>query len=74
MMYRGPTFDIDQMHSTMRHLFLDVLSRSGGAVGDIAGCVIVITVATSTCHNCGNNGALPTELQGQEGEQHQQIY
>ena len=36
MMYRDPTFDIDQMQTTMRHLCLDDLSRSSGA-GKVAG-------------------------------------
>ena len=37
MMYRDPTFDIDQMQSTIGHLSLDGLSRRSGASGKIAG-------------------------------------
>ena len=29
MMYRDPSFDVDQMQTTMRHMFLDEQSRNG---------------------------------------------
>ena len=35
MMYRGPTFDIEQMQSTMRDVISDDLSRDDGAKGAI---------------------------------------
>ena len=53
MMYRDPMFDIEQMQSVMRHLFLDDLSRKDGTMGAIAGRGIVMAVKTSTWHNCG---------------------
>ena len=48
MMYRDPMFDIEQMQSVMRHLFLDDLSRKDGTMGAIAGRGIVMAVKTST--------------------------
>ena len=56
MMYRDPTFDIEQMQSTMRHLFLDDLPRNDAAMGAIAGRGIAMTVKTLTCHICGRKG------------------
>ena len=53
MMYRDPTFDIDQMQSTMRHLYLDDLSRNSDT--KIAGRGVAITAA-STCSHCGKQG------------------
>ena len=53
MMYRDPTFDIDQMQSTMRHFYLEDLSRNSNT--RIAGGGVVRTVA-STCSYCGNQG------------------
>ena len=58
MMYRDPTFDIDQMQSTMRYLYLDDLSRSNGAKGKIAGRGIAISAGTRTCPHCGQDGHL----------------
>ena len=43
MIYRDPIFDVDQTQSTMRHLYLDDLSRSNGAKGKIAGRNVTIT-------------------------------
>ncbi|CAN0373449.1 unnamed protein product, partial [Scytosiphon promiscuus] len=37
MMYRDPTFDLAQIQTTMRHLYLDNLSRSNEAKGRIVG-------------------------------------
>ncbi|CAN0596200.1 unnamed protein product, partial [Laminaria digitata] len=56
MMYRNPTFDIEQMQTTMRHLYLDDLSRNGGAKGKIAGRGVAMAAGTSTCHTCGKEG------------------
>ena len=56
MMYRGPTFHVEQMQSTMRHLLLDNLSRNDGAKGAIAGRGIAITVEPFTGYNVGKNG------------------
>ena len=55
-MYRDPSFDIYQMQSTMRHLYLDYLSRSSGAKGTIAGRVVAMTAETSTYNYCGMAG------------------
>ena len=54
--YRDPTFDIDQMQTTMRHLHLGDLSRNDGAKGAIAGRGIAMTAETSTCYNSGKKG------------------
>ena len=64
-MYRDLTFHIEQMQSTMRHLFLD-LSRNDGALGAIAGRGIAMTVKTSTCHNCGKKGHYARNCKGKE--------
>ena len=53
MMYGDPTFDIDQMQSTMRHLYLDDLSRNSDT--KIAGRGVSMTAA-STCSRCGKQG------------------
>ena len=53
MMYRDPTFDIDQMQSTMRHLYLDDISRNSDTT--IAGRGVAMTLA-STCSQCGKQG------------------
>ena len=53
MMYRDPTFDIDQMQSTMCHLYLDHLSRKSNT--KIAGRDVAMTAA-STCSDCGKQG------------------
>ena len=37
MMYRDPTFDVAQIQTTMRRMYLDNLSRSKEAGGRIAG-------------------------------------
>ncbi|CAN0415009.1 unnamed protein product, partial [Pylaiella littoralis] len=58
LMYRDPTFDIDQMQSTMRHMFIDEQSRNGSK-GRVAGRGIAMTVATSPdiiCHICKERG------------------
>ncbi|CAN0454127.1 unnamed protein product, partial [Pylaiella littoralis] len=46
LMYRDPTFNIDQMQSTMRHMFIDEQSRNGSK-GRIAGRGIAMTITTS---------------------------
>ena len=53
MMYGDPNFDIDQMQSTMRPLFVDDLSRNRDT--KIAGCGIAMT-ASSTCSHRGKQG------------------
>ena len=53
MMYRDPTFDIDQMQSTMRHLYLDDFSRNSDT--KIVGHGVAMTAA-STCSHCGKQG------------------
>ena len=58
MIYRDPAFDIDQMQSTMHHLFLDELSRSNGAKGKIAGCGVAMTAKQTTCPHFGQDGHL----------------
>ena len=59
MMYRDPSFDVDQMQTTMRHMFLDEQSRNG-TKGRIAGRGSVMTAATSEqdiiCYWCKNRG------------------
>lgn len=57
MMYRDPTFDTDQIQTTMRHLYLDYLSRSNSAKGKIAGRRVAMTAETSSsCSYCGKEG------------------
>ena len=56
MMYRDPTFDNDQMQITMIHLYLDNISRSGGANGKIAGRSVAMAAGTLTCSHCGKEG------------------
>ena len=53
MLCRDPTFDIDQMQSTMRHLYLDDLSRNSDT--KIVGRGVAMTAA-STCSRCGKQG------------------
>ena len=59
MMYRDPSFDVDQMQTTMRHMFLDGQSRNG-TKGRIAGRGSVMTAVTSEqdiiCYWCKNRG------------------
>ena len=59
MMYRDPSFDVDQMQTTMRHMFLDEKSRNG-TKGRIAGRGSVMTAVTSEqdiiCYWCKNRG------------------
>ena len=59
MMYRDPSFDVDQMQTTMRHMFLDEQSRNG-TKGRIAGRGSVMTAVTSEqdiiCYWCTNRG------------------
>ena len=59
MMYRDPSFDVDQMQTTMRHMFLDEQSRNG-TKGCIAGRGSVMTAVTSEqdiiCYWCKNRG------------------
>ena len=50
MMYRDSSFDIDQMQTTMRHMFLDQQSRDG-TKGRIAGRGTAMTTKTSTDHD-----------------------
>ena len=53
MMYRDPTFDIHQMQSTMRHLYLDDISHNNDA--KITGSGVAMT-ATSICSHSGKQG------------------
>ena len=53
MMYRDPTFDIDQMQNTMRHLYLDDILRNIHT--RIAGRGVAMTAA-SPCSHCGKQG------------------
>ena len=59
MMYRDPSFDVDQMQTTIRHMFLDEQSRNG-TKGRIAGRGSVMTAVTSEqdiiCYWCKNRG------------------
>ena len=59
MMYRDPSFDVDQMQTTMRHMLLDEQSRNG-TKGRIAGRGSVMTAVTSEqdiiCYWCKNRG------------------
>ena len=59
MMYRDPSLDVDQMQTTMRHMFLDEQSRNG-TKGRIAGRGSVMTAVTSEqdiiCYWCKNRG------------------
>ena len=59
MMYRDPSFDVDQMQTTMRHMFLDEQSWNG-TKGRIAGRGSVVTAVTSEqdiiCYWCKNRG------------------
>ena len=59
MMYRDPSFDFDQMQTTMRHMFLDEQSRNR-TKGRIAGRGSVMTAVTSEqdiiCYWCKNRG------------------
>ena len=59
MMYRDPSFDVDQMQTTMRHMFLDEQSRNR-TKGRIAGRGSVMTAVTSEqdiiCYWCKNRG------------------
>ena len=50
MMYRDSFFDIDQMQTTMRHMFLDQQSRNG-TKRRIAGRGTAMTTKTSTDHD-----------------------
>ena len=59
MMYRDPSFDVDQMQTTMRHMFLDEQSRNR-TKGRIAGRGSVMTAVTSEqdiiCYWCKIRG------------------
>ena len=56
MMYGDPNFDIDQMQSTMRALYVDDLSRNRDT--KIAGRGIAMT-ASSICSHRGKQGPYP---------------
>ena len=53
MMYRDPTFDIEQMQRTMRQFYLDNISRNSRAKGKIAGRGVAMSAETSICSCCG---------------------
>lgn len=52
MMYRDPTFDLAQIQTTMRLLYLDNLSRSNEIKGKVAGRGVTISVESVICDNC----------------------
>ena len=58
MIYRDPTFDIDQMQSTMRHLYLEYPFHSNGAKGKVAARGEAMTARTTTSNHCGRDGHL----------------
>ncbi|CAN0290931.1 unnamed protein product, partial [Ectocarpus fasciculatus] len=56
IMYRDPDFSVDQMQTTMRHMFLDEQSRKGPK-GGIAGKGFAMATSTpATCFECGESG------------------
>lgn len=58
IMYRDPDFNVDQMQTTMRHMFLDEQSRNGSK-GGIAGRGFAMATTTSkqrACFGCGESG------------------
>ena len=71
--YTDPHFDLTKIQATMRHLYLDGLSRN--ETGRIAGRGTAMITASEpnfvvTCHNCGKDGhyksgcAVPGKLYG----------
>ncbi|CAN0370873.1 unnamed protein product, partial [Scytosiphon promiscuus] len=60
--YKDPEFDLPKIQATMRHLYLDDLSRSKGRDGGIAGRCVAMSVESAAdpnsiiCHNCGKEG------------------
>ena len=56
MMYRDPPFDLAQIQTAVRHLYLDNLSRSKEAEGRIAGRGIVMSAESVVCYNCDEVG------------------
>ncbi|CAN0464144.1 unnamed protein product, partial [Ectocarpus sp. 12 AP-2014] len=55
IMYRYPNFNVNQMQTTMRHMFVDEQSRKGSK-GGIAGRGFAMATTTSeqeTCFGCG---------------------
>lgn len=51
MMHRDSTFDIDQMQRTTRHIYLDGLSNSNEAKGEIAGRGAAMADGTTICNS-----------------------
>ena len=58
MMYRDSIFYIDQMQSTMHHLYFDNRSRNNRAKARIAGRGVTMATETSVCSHCGKEGHL----------------
>lgn len=64
MMCRGPTFELAQIQTTLRHLpalrhlFLDSLCRGNEAEGRIAGPSVVMLAHSIACFNCGRVGRI----------------
>ena len=56
MMHRDPTFDIDQMRSTMRHLYLDDLSRNSDTKVGGRGKAMTAASTCSDCRHCRKQG------------------
>ncbi|CAM9388721.1 unnamed protein product, partial [Sphacelaria rigidula] len=57
MVFRDPTFDVLQMQSTLRNIFMDAQSRKGSN-GRITGRGFAMTTAVSevVCHDCNKTG------------------
>ena len=53
MIYHDHTFEMEQMQSTMRHLFLDDMSRNNRATGGIASRGVTLALETLFCIHCG---------------------
>lgn len=78
MVYRDPTFDISQIQSTMRHMFLDAQSRNG-TKGRIAGRGVAMAADTPTerkragviCHKCHEEGHIRRNCPKNKGKQKQ---
>lgn len=68
VMYRNPTFDINQMQSTTSRLYLDDLPRPEGSKGAIAGRGINMTAETSTCYICGKQRYYARNFQTNENK------
>ncbi|CAB1101901.1 unnamed protein product [Ectocarpus sp. CCAP 1310/34] len=69
-MYRDPDFNVDNMQTTMRHMFLDEQSRKGPK-SRIAGGGFALTTTTSegpTCFDCGEKGHIRSSCPERKGK------